>query len=267
MESKKYTVLITGASSGIGACTARILLKQGHKVIGLSRRVNKDLNIPYYACDLSNHEQVVEVVNKIKEEHSDINCLINCAGMGVSGALEYHSYDEVVKNFMVNVIGLMDFTKYLIPLLRDNKPAKIINVSSVAAEITIPFQTVYSMTKRAILGYSEGLKMELKPFGIDVSSVLPGDTKTEFTSNRVPPMIEEDDVYKDRIKRSIAKMAHDEQNGVPASKVSKVIISLMNKKKMPVQRTVGFDYRVLVWLSRKLPKWLVSKLVYSMYSK
>lgn len=267
MNNTKGTVLITGASSGIGLETAKLLLKKGFEVIGLSHLDVKDLGFPHYKCNLLNTEETARVAETIITEHPSINMLVNCAGMGISGAMEYTTQQELDTIFGVNVFGLMRITQLFIPTLRQNAPSKIINISSVAAEITIPFQTAYSMTKNAVISYTEGLRLELKPLGVDVGAVLPGDTKTSFTENRTPPTLPTDNVYGDRIKNSIHRMELDEQNGVHPIKVSKVILKKLSQKRMSSQTTVGFDYKVLVWLSHILPTAWIQAIVYRLYAK
>ncbi len=260
-------IVISGASSGIGKLTAEYFHNQGNKVIGLSRSYPKnEYNYDYILCDLGKGEDVAKAVLEIKKLTDHIDVLINCAGIGISGAVEYTTLEEANKIFQVNVIGQFYFTKELIPLLRETKKSKIINIGSVAGELTIPFQTFYSMTKSSMHRFTEGLKMELKPFGIDVCSVLPGDTKTGFTDNRDQPSIMEDDLYKDRIKRSINKMEHDERNGMSPMSVVKVINKLIKRKRMPVQVTVGVVYKFLVFLGKILPKRFVNWILSKMYA-
>ena len=260
--SKK--ILITGASSGIGKETANFFYHKGYGVIGLSRKKPDDANYPYYECDLSNKDSIIETVKRIKKDNKHIDVLINCAGVGTGGAVEDISYDHLKWVFDVNVLGLTELTNQLIPLLRESDAGKIINLSSVAGEITIPYQVSYSMTKAAIIKLSEGLKIELKPFGIDVCSVLPGDTKTHFTQNRVT-VIPKNSQYEAKVKRSIGKMEKDEMNGVSPMKVVKVLDKLIKKKRMPVRVTVGFNYKFLIFLSKVLPKRLVAFIVTKLY--
>ncbi len=260
-------IVISGASSGIGKLTAEYFHNKGNKVIGLSRSFPKGkYNYSYVLGDLGNQESIEKAVKEIQKLTDHIDVLVNCAGIGISGAVEYTTLKEVNEIFQVNVIGQYYITKLLIPLLRKSSKGKIINIGSVAGELTIPFQTFYSMSKASMHKFSEGLKMELKPLGIDVCSVLPGDTKTGFTDNRYQPKIKEDGLYKDRIKRSIKKMEHDERNGMSPMSVVKVINKVINRKRMPIQVTVGFSYKFLVLLGKLLPKRLVNWIISKMYA-
>ena len=150
--------------------------------------------------------------------------------MGISGASEYNTKAEIERIFLVNVFGVFNVCKVTIPYLRKTK-GQIINIGSVAAELNIPFQSYYSATKASVQAFSTSLRGEVKPFGIRVSTVLPGDTKTSFTANREKNAIEENEFYGERIKRSLKVMERDEQNGMPALSVSKVIYKLIKMKK------------------------------------
>jgi short-subunit dehydrogenase len=256
------TILVSGASSGIGYDIATYFHELGFDVIGLSRKYPvKDYKFKYILCDITNEQQVKEAISQIEE----LDILVNCAGMGISGAVEYTTYEEVKKIHEVNVYGTFLMSRECIPLLRNNKGSKIINIGSVAGELAIPFQTFYSMTKASIQLYTEGLANELKPFGIKVSCVLPGDTKTEFTKNRVQPNVVENELYKTRIKDSIEQMERDEQNGMPVRSVTKVVHKVIKQKNPPLMKTVGIQYKFFVLLKKILPKRFVNFVLYKMY--
>ncbi len=259
-------VVITGVSSGIGLTTAKYLYKKGYKVYGLSRNTINDENITSLKCDVTNLENVKEVFAYIYNIENRIDVVINNAGMGVSGAIEYSTPEELRKIFELNVFAVVGVCQEAIKYLRKSK-GTIVNIGSVAGELTIPFQTYYSMTKNSVSALSEGLRIELRPFGIKVSTVLPGDTKTNFTKNRTRPVIESDELYKDRIKKSIERMEKDEQNGVDPIVVSKTIYRVIKKKNPPVKVAVGFGYKVLVFLKRLLPNRFINYILYLMYGK
>ncbi len=261
-------LVVTGASSGIGKEIAQYFHDKGFNVYGVSRSIpNGTLPYHYIACDVTKEEMIQSAISEIEKAESKIDILINCAGMGVSGAIEYTTFEEVKRIFEVNVYGVFLFSKAALPLLRKSDQAKIINIGSVAGDLMIPFQAFYSMTKASVHAFSEALRMELRPFKIDVSCVLPGDTKTGFTQNREQPNVMENDIYKDRIKRSIARMEKDEQNGKSPMTVVKVVDKLIKRKSMPVKVTVGFEYKLFVFLKRLLPKRFENWILYVMYGK
>lgn len=258
------TVLITGASSGIGWFLADDLHRKGYTVLGLSRKKPNNVDFEYFECDLTDTKAMESIVESIKEKHPIIDVLVNCAGVGTGGALEEIPTNDTKWVFDVNVFAVMELTRLVLPALKQSNNAKIINVGSVAGEITIPYQVSYSMSKSSITRFSEGLRMELKPFKIDVTTVLPGDTKTGFTNNR-KVITNENSPYADHVSRSINKMAKDEQNGVSPMKVVAVIERMMKKKRMPVQKVVGLDYKILVGLSKVLPKKWIEYIVIKLY--
>lgn len=263
---KKQIIVITGASSGIGKVTAAYLSQAGNTVYGLSRSKGDVESVNYLPTDITKKQEVEIALKSIYEKEGRIDVIINNAGLGVSGAIEYASDEEYQRIFDLNIKGLINTTQIAIPYLRMSQ-GRIINIGSVAGVHTIPFQAYYSMTKAAVGVFSEALRMELRPFKIKVTTVLPGDTKTNFTKNRSQPRITEDEIYHKRIINSIKKMEKDEQNGVPPIKVAKVIRKVINKKNPPVSITVGFNYKLFVFLKRLLPNRLVNYILYSMYGR
>lgn len=258
-------IVITGATSGIGAVTAKYLAEKGNIVYGLSRSYKENDSIKYLACDVTSKEQVTDAINMIINNEGRIDVIINNAGMGISGALEFNRTSEINRINDVNINGVVNMIQVSLPFLRKTK-GKIINIGSVASIIPIPFQSFYSSTKSGVLMLSETLSMELKPFGIKVSCVLPGDTKTEFTKNRRKE-ITGDDIYQGRINKSVSKMEKDELNGVDPINVAKVINKLINKKNPKVINVVGFSYKLLLFLYKILPSRLAFWVLYKLYAK
>jgi short-subunit dehydrogenase len=262
---KVKVIVITGSSSGIGLITSEYLASKNAIVYGLSRS-GQGSNVNQIKCDVTNREQIETAFEEIYQKEGRIDAVINNAGMGVSGAIEYSTDEELQKIMDLNVLGVVKVSQIAIPYLRKTK-GKIINIGSVAGSLTIPFQAYYSMTKASVAVFSEALRMELRPFGIKVTTVLPGDTKTNFTKNRNLPKVFKDEIYHDRIMNSIKRMEKDETNGVSPLKVSKVIYKVINKKNPPVKITVGFTYKTFVFLKRFLPDRLINYVLYKMYAK
>ncbi len=260
---KTLNIIITGASSGIGLVTARRLASEGHKVFGLSRRKLNDEPFTSISCDITDYAQVKKVLKEINDEVHHIDALINNAGMGISGAAEYATEEDIKRIFDVNLLALINACKEITPYLKKNGGGKIINVSSVAAVIPIPFQAYYSASKAAVLSFSYALRIELKSFNIDVSAVLPGDTKTGFTTARIKNQSGDD--YNGRIQKSVSKMEKDEQQGMSPESVSKVINKILNKKHPPACKAIGFGYKAITLLSKILPTRLTLFIVKKLY--
>jgi len=256
---KTKVILITGASSGIGFETANYLHQLGHHVIGLSRSYpKKTYHFNYILCDITNEVQVNQIKQKIAKDFGCLDVLVNSAGMGISGAIEHTPLSEVQQIYQVNVFGHFLVTRTLLPLLRQSKDARIINISSIASEIALPFQSFYSMTKASVDAFTKALSIELKPFSIQVGSILPGDIQTNFTKNRLQPAKAEDELYGKRIKASIERMEKDESNGMPAIRIAKKVEKMINKKSMPIRTTVGMTYKLIRLMYRLLPeKWVL----------
>lgn len=265
MPKNKLVILITGASSGIGRASADFFALQGHQVIGLSRSEPiKPFNFDYYPLDVSDEPSICKTLQAINEKYRQIDILINCAGIGVSGPIEETSLEKVKKIIDVNLIGPFLMSKYALPYLRTSR-GRIFNIGSVAGPITIPFQTFYSLTKAGLQSLSEGLRMEVKPFGVQVISILPGDTKSSFTAKRDKVLASP--LYEKRASRSLKVMEKDEENGKSPLTVTKTINRLIYCKHPPITVTVGFNYKLLVFLSRILPRRLTQALIYMIYGK
>lgn len=260
----KKVIIITGATSGIGETTALYLSNKGFIVYSLSRRIKDNPLINYISCDVTNIDEVEKAIKQIYEKEKRIDGIINNAGIGISGAFEHTSEIDKDNIINVNLKGVLNIDTLIIPYLKETK-GRIIHIGSIAGELAIPFQTYYSLLKSAIHTLNDCLAMELKPFNVKVCLVMPGDTKTGFTKNRVKNTIETG--YEDRIKRSIEKMEHDEQNGTNPISVSKVIYKCLTKKRPKEKVAVGFVYKLFLFLNKILPHALVLKILYSMYGK
>ncbi|MEO0333342.1 MAG: oxidoreductase [Bacteroidota bacterium] len=181
----KKVILVTGASSGIGKATALQLLSAGHTVYGLARRVENMQDLvkaggKALPMDVTQHAQVKAVIQDIIQKEKRIDVLINNAGYAVYGAIEDVSYEDAKRQFEVNLFGLAEVTKAVLPAMRNQKSGTIINVSSVGGKIFTPLGAWYHATKHALEGWSDCLRLELRSFGIDVVVIQPGAIKTEF---------------------------------------------------------------------------------------
>lgn len=178
-------VLITGASSGMGKETAKVLAKQGLKVYAGARRLEKmnnlkKLGIVPIAMDVTKTEDNKKAVDTIMKREGRIDVLINNAGFGLYGAVEDIPMEDGRYQFDVNFFGLVELTRLVLPYMRNQKSGRIVNISSMGGRIFTPFGAWYHATKHAVEGFSDCLRLETKPFGIDVVVVEPGMIKTDF---------------------------------------------------------------------------------------
>lgn len=237
------TVLITGASSGIGKETAKKLLKEGYTVYVAARRVEKmrDLEeqgaIPL-ALDITKDEDLVSVVNRIATDRGGIDILVNNAGFGMYGAMEDTSIDDARYQFEVNLFGLARLTQLALPHMREQRAGKIVNISSMGGKIFTPLGSWYHATKHALEGWSDCLRLELAAFGIDVIIIEPGIIRTEFADVLVGPMLERSgkSAYAELAQR-VAKASRDAYEGGRGSQPAGVADTISKALKSERPRT------------------------------
>ena len=177
--------LVTGAASGIGEATARALLAKGFTVYAVARRVERmtalaDLGVTTFAMDVTDDASMVSGIERIVAEQGRIDVLVNNAGYGSYGAVEDVPIDEARRQFEVNVFGLARLVQLVTPHMRAHRSGRIINISSIGGKFYEPFGAWYHATKFAVEGFSDSLRMELRPFGIKVVLIEPGPIRTEW---------------------------------------------------------------------------------------
>lgn len=251
-------VFITGISSGFGLETARLLSQEGHVVYGTVRRNVEPLpQVHYLQLDIRDREMVEKAIADIIEKEGRIDVLVNNAGMGIGGPLEFASEDEIREQMDTNFLGLVHCVDAVLPHMRKQGSGKIIALSSIGGLMGLPFQGFYSASKFAIEGYCEALRLETKSSGIQVVVLRPGDFATGFTGSRKKATDEAVFRAYPAYKTAIEKVEHDENGGlkpvVLARKISEII-----KMKHPRNGYViaSFEQRLSVLLKRLLPaKW------------
>ena len=258
--------LVTGGTSGIGLETARALAKRGCTVYTLSRRPASLDGIRSLRADVTDEEAVKKAVSSLLAEAERIDILVNCAGFGISGAVEFTETADAEKQFDVNFFGAVRVTKAVLPSMRKQRSGMIVNISSVAAPVAIPFQAYYSAAKAALNAWTAALANEVRPYGIRVTAVQPGDIRTGFTAAREKSAVG-DDAYEGRISRSVSRMERDEQNGMDPAKAGAYIARTALRKTVPPVSTVGFSYKAVCALARVLPSSLFNRIVGLLYAK
>lgn len=255
MKKSNRIVVITGASHGIGYAALELFRKQGDIVYDLSRTSG---------TDITDIQAVRQFFEKIYAEHGRIDVLINNAGYGISGSAECTKPEDIKKMFDVNFVGLATCCSIVLPYMRVqmNFPI-IINISSVAGVYALPFQAIYSASKSAVIGYTNALRTEIKPFKIRACSVLLGDVKTNFTNARKKN--EDDDLaYKDNVKKAMKRYEADETKGYSPKFVARKLYKLSYRKRPAPVITFGALFKFLVFLNRIFPlrfmNWMVGKI-------
>ena len=263
---EKKIAVVTGASSGIGRCTAIALRDMGCKVYDLSRRNIPIDNVAHIKTDITIESDVMSAVKEIIDTDGRVDILVNCAGFGISGAVEFTSTEEAKKQFEVNFFGAVTVTRAILPYMRERRSGRIVNISSVAAVAHIPFQTYYSASKAAIESYTACLDNEVKMYGVRATAVEPGDICTEFTSAR-QKSFEGDDVYGGRISKSVAGMEKDEQKGMSPEVAGKYIAKVALRRKIKPVCAIGVSYKVLSVMCKTFPCSVRNCVVGMLYAK
>ena len=255
-------IVITGGTSGIGKEIFDIFKTQGHTVISLA----KDVQIPSensLNCDISNENMVKSCIEQIGNKYGKIDILINNAGYGISGALELISTEQAKQQFDVNMHGAFMVNKYAIKYMK--KGSTIVHIASACALFALPFRGLYCASKSAINMYSDCLRLELKPLGINVVSICPGDVKTNFTKNRVK-VFETNERYGDRIANSAYNIDKNQEKRMSPTYVAKKIIKYSLKKKPKAMYIIGTKYKFLYFASKIFPKSVILYFTEKMYS-
>ena len=258
--------VVTGGTSGIGRETALYLTQNGCTVYELSRRAEGVEGLRHISADVTDEESVRRAVEQILQEAGRIDILVNNAGFGISGAVEFTDTEEAKRQFDVNFFGMVRMNRAVIAVMRKQGGGRIVNLSSVAAPVPIPFQTYYAASKAAINSYTMALANELRPFGVTVCAVMPGDIHTGFTAAR-HKVGEGDELYGRRFSRSVRRMEHDEQTGMDPAKAGAFVGRVALKGGHKPLYTIGCAYQAAVLLTKILPAQALNWLIGRIYAK
>ena len=262
----RKVAVVTGGTSGIGKQTALALLREGCTVYEFSRRETGVEGMHHIAADITKEDTVKAAVDQVMAAEGHIDVLVNNAGFGISGAIEFTDTEDAKRLFDADFFGMVNLNRCVIPVMRQAGRGHIVNLSSVAAPIPIPFQAYYSAAKAAVNAYTMALANELRPYGVTVCAVQPGDIKTGFTAAR-EKVILGDDVYGGRIERSVQRMEHDEQNGMDPAVAGRFIARVAMKPLVKPLYTIGASYKLFVLLSRILPCRFLNWMIGLLYAK
>ena len=261
-------VLITGASSGIGKAAAEFLSVKGFKVYGTGRNPKNNENNGYslLPLDVTKPETISFTVNLILEKEGRLDVLVNNAGMGITGPIEDTPTSEMRKVFETNFFGAIDVMKAVLPQMRKQQSGTIINVTSIAGYMGLPYRGVYSATKGALDLVSESIRMEVKAFGIQIATIAPGDVATNIAAGRYHTPVFENSAYKEKYQLNLDLMDSHVDSGMNPIKMAEKIYYIINLKQPKVHYRVGaFMEKFSILLKKILPSTRYEKLLMNHY--
>jgi len=266
--------VVTGANSGIGRATAIHLAQNGYKVFGTVRKIEKankamamanegGISIEWVELDIADDQSVTNGFADIMQRTDQIDVLVNNAGFGIAGAVEYCSEEEIRAQFDANFFGALTMIREVVPQMRQAGGGLIINMASIGGLLGLPFQGIYSATKFALVGLSEALRVELRPFNIRVSVICPGDFATGFTRNRrICDASLGDSPYRNHFSGALRQMEQDEAGGADPLLVARLIEKIMGIRSPKVCYTVGkLEQTLFAEAKRILPSGLFNRIV------
>lgn len=261
-------VLITGATSGIGNAIALFLHQKGYIVYGTGRNPqDNDVNpFQLLALDVRKKETIQSAIQTILEREQRLDVLINNAGVGITGPLEEIPMDEMRNNFETNLFGPIQVIKEVLPQMRKQKNGLIINVTSIAGYMGLPFRSAYSSSKGALELITESLRMEVKPFGIEVTNVAPGDFSTNIASRRYHAPVIAGSPYEKVYQAQLDTIDADVDGGMHPDEMAKAIHKIIETKHPNVRYKVGaFLQKFSIVLKRILPSKTYEKILMNHY--
>lgn len=247
------TILITGTSAGIGFSLAEYLGKKGHTVFGLSRKNVESNYFKTIPTDITDNAQVQNAIAQVLKSEARIDVLINNAGMGMVGAVEDSTQEEILKLFNLNLVGSVQMMTAVLPKMREQKIGKIINISSIGSEMGLPFRGFYSASKSALDKVTEAIRYEVSPWNIQVCTLHLGDIKTNIAENRVKTKVSQP--YQNTFNKVYSLMNSHVDDGTEPIEVAEYIEKLLAKKSWKAHFYFGkFGQKIGIPLKWILPQ-------------
>ena len=253
------TAVVTGASSGIGLAVAKLLVGKGYEVIGTSRdasRVEPVEGVEFRSLDLGS----LESIEAFGADLPVVDVLVNNAGESQAGALEELPWDALQRLFDCNVLGSVRLTQLVLPGMRAQSSGRIVMVGSMAASFPMPYRSSYSAAKAALRTFADGARLELRPFGIEITTVEPGSIHTGISTRRTK-YVAEDSVYRAGFETLIGAMDAKEAEGISADEVAATIVEAIEAKQPKPLYAVGSNAPLVFALKRMFPAALVERIV------
>ncbi|MEW2922269.1 SDR family oxidoreductase [Muricauda sp. ANG21] len=265
----KKVVLITGGSSGIGKSIGKFLTSKGYVVYGTTRNPNNypDFDeFPLVQLDVKDVKSIQKAVSHIVSKEGRLDVLVNNAGVGITGPIEETPHEEILNVFETNLHGPVHMMKAVLPQMRKQGGGAIINITSIAGYMGLPFRGFYSATKGALGLITEALRMETKDFGVIVTNVAPGDFVTNIAAGRYHAPVLDGSPYEDKYAQTIDAINNDVDGGGDPIKVAEAVFKIINQKQPKVHNPVGaFLQKFSLTLKKILPDKVYEKLLINHY--
>ncbi|MCK0159780.1 SDR family oxidoreductase [Allomuricauda sp. F6463D] len=265
----KKVVLITGGSSGIGKSIGTYLSTKGCAVYGTTRNTKNypDFNaFELVQLDVKDVESIQKAVSYVISKEKRLDVLINNAGVGITGPIEETPHEEILHVFDTNFHGPVHMMKAVLPQMRKQGGGTIINVTSIAGYMGLPYRGFYSATKGALGLITEALRMETKDFGVSITNVAPGDFATNIASGRYHSPVIKGSAYEEKYSKTLKAIDDDVDSGGDPIKVAEAVYNIINQKKPKVHNPVGeFLQKFSLRLKKILPDKVYEKLLLNHY--
>lgn len=261
-------VLITGGSSGIGKSIGEYLTERSFKVYGTSRNPEKYTNSKFVVLklDVKNIETIQGTIQAIIEKEGRIDVVINNAGAGITGAIEEIPEAEIKANFDINFFGPINVIKAVLPQMRKQHAGLIINITSIAGYMGLPYRGIYSASKGALELITEAFRMEIKDFNIKMTNMAPGDFATNIASGRYHAPVLENSPYKTPYGNTLNLMNTHVDSGSDPVIMAKAVLKVINTENPKGHYKVGeFMQKFSIVLKRILPDKIYEKMLMNHY--
>jgi short-subunit dehydrogenase len=262
------TVLITGGSTGIGKSIGEYLQENGYKVYGTSRFPEKytESKFELIQLDVRNVDNIKAVIDYLLSKEKSLDVVINNAGVGITGPLEETPMAEIKNNFETNFYGPIGVIQAVLPTLRRQKSGLIINITSIAGYMGLPYRGIYSASKSALEILTEAISIEIKPFGVHITNVAPGEFATDIALSRYHSPIMENSAYETAYKNTLNQLNNHLNGGDHPIKMAKAIKQIIETKNPKLHYKVGaFMQKFSIVLKRILPDLVYQKMLMNHY--
>ena len=268
--------LVTGGSSGIGESAARMLKEKGFEVYAVARRVDRmkalaDDGIHVFGMDVSDEESMASGIQRILDEQGRIDVLVNNAGYGSFGAVEDVPIDEARRQFEVNLFGLARLIQLVLPTMRAQRSGVIINISSIGGHFYEPLGAWYHATKHALEGFSDSLRLELRPHGIDVAIIEPAAIRSEWADIAADSMLDtaKGGAYEEQARKAAGLFERSYSPAMSSGPevVAQAIVKAATARRPRIRYPVGKGARTIITSRRMLPDRVFDRVVHTMFSR